>query len=101
KGDAVEVDVSEQQFRNVDPDAPVESFSFAPLPDTFEDLFSDTDNIVHVSEVLHDLHRDCNFRYALFAGLFTNEELDWLKSDEAPFSDDVELTLEDLIIDNV
>ncbi|KHN80565.1 hypothetical protein Tcan_14051 [Toxocara canis] len=35
KGDAVEVDVSEQQFRNVDPDAPVESFSFAPLPGLF------------------------------------------------------------------
>uniref|UniRef100_A0A0M3IM85 Uncharacterized protein n=1 Tax=Ascaris lumbricoides TaxID=6252 RepID=A0A0M3IM85_ASCLU len=75
-GDMIEIDECERQFRTVDPDAPAESFSFDPLPDTFEDLFNNSDELVDMSEVLHSLHHDRNFCYLLFNGLFTKEELD-------------------------
>uniref|UniRef100_A0A915ABV6 Uncharacterized protein n=1 Tax=Parascaris univalens TaxID=6257 RepID=A0A915ABV6_PARUN len=99
-GDMIEVDECERQFRTVDPDAPAESFSFAPTPDTFEDLFSNSDELVDVSEVLHSLHQDRNFCYLLFNGLFTKEELDCMARDEVPFKDDRVLTLEELVIKN-
>ncbi|MFH4978236.1 hypothetical protein AB6A40_004945 [Gnathostoma spinigerum] len=93
-------ETAEEQFNRVDPDAPIESFSYSAteeaenakvhIPDRFRDD--------KIGDLFCDMIAVPKFRRALFSRLLTVEQINMLENDEIDLDRDLDIDLSEVII---